>query len=152
MIWCSPVLMSPYVPVALFAPLHFSELKFTLYLQGLGNEKVWLGQLDFPLPYQVLTEFSFFDIDFEFHFIVFLWIPGFVPTKSLDLPTPLLFIHNITTILHIEIFVVIKQRIKDRFQCSDEKLFYHEPSKSKVITLKVQFFMDLIANCNQLQH
>ena len=149
MIWCGPVLMSPYVPVALFAPLHFSELKFTLYLQGLRNEKVWLGQLDSPIPYQVLTEFSFFDIDFEFHFIVFLWIPGFVPTKYLDLPTPLLFIHNITTILHIEIFVVIKQRIKDRFQCSDEKLFYHEPSKSKVVKF---IYSEKATKCEKINH
>ena len=57
----------------------------------------------------------------------------------LDIPAHLLFVHNITTILHIEIFVVIKQRIKDRFQCSDEKLFYHEPSKSKEVTKSAVF-------------
>ena len=63
----------------------------------------------------------------------------YIPTKLLDIPAQLLFVHNITTILHIEIFVVIKQRIKDRFQCSDEKLFYHEPSKSKVVTKSAIF-------------
>ena len=63
----------------------------------------------------------------------------YIPTKLLDIPAHLLFVHNITTILHIEIFVVIKQRIKDRFQCSDEKLFYHEPSKSKVVTKSAVF-------------
>ena len=70
-----------------------------------------------------------------FHFIEKFYIS----TKLLDKPAHLLFVHNITTILHIEIFVVIKQRIKDRFQCSDEKLFYHEPSKSKEVTKSAVF-------------
>ena len=61
---------------------------------------------------------------------VISWTQDYIPTKLLDIPAHLLFVHNITTILHIEIFVVIKQRIKDRFHSSDEKLFYHEPSKS----------------------
>ena len=70
---------------------------------------------------------------------VISWTQDYIPTKLLDIPAHLLFVHNITTILHIEIFVVIKQRIKDRFQCSDEKLFYHEPSKSKEVTKSAVF-------------
>ena len=127
------------IPAALVAPLHYLELKFTLYT---GPPEWECMETIALVPTLVLTEFSFFDFIFFFllrSYPVISWTQDYIPTKLLDIPAHLLFIHNITTILHIEIFVVIKQRIKDRFQCSDEKLFYHEPSKSKVVTKSAIF-------------
>ena len=90
-------------------------------------------------PALVLTEFLSLTLIFYLIEKLSCDFMSYIPTKFLDIPAHLLFVHNITTILHIEIFVVIKQRIKDRFQCSDEKLFYHEPSKSKVVTKSAIF-------------